>query len=49
LRDLFSIPRNMDEANMVAGRSVAAVDRFGTGKYGFFVANYGGLMKVRAA
>lgn len=32
---------------MVAGRSVAAVDRFGTGKYGFFVANYGGLMKVR--
>jgi hypothetical protein len=39
----------MDEANMVAGRSVAAVDRFGTGKYGFFVANYGGLMKVRAA
>ncbi|GAQ78408.1 hypothetical protein KFL_000120540 [Klebsormidium nitens] len=44
--DLFSIPRNMDEANMVAGRSVAAVDRKGSGKYGFFVANYGGIMKL---
>lgn len=47
MTDLFSVPRNMDEANMVAGRSVAAVDRNGTGKYGFFVANYGGIMKVR--
>nr|ABC86200.1 cartilage acidic protein 2 [Physcomitrium patens] len=44
--DLFSLPRNMDESNMCAGRSVCAVDRLGNGKYSFFVANYGGLMNM---
>ncbi|CAM6101199.1 unnamed protein product [Calypogeia fissa] len=44
--DLFSLPMNMDDANMCAGRSVCCVDRFGSGRYGFFVANYGGLMKL---
>ncbi|MCO5589361.1 hypothetical protein L7F22_043328 [Adiantum nelumboides] len=44
--DMFSLPMNMDEANMCAGRSVCAVDRMGTGRYGFFVANYGGMMKL---
>ncbi|KAI5070489.1 hypothetical protein GOP47_0014832 [Adiantum capillus-veneris] len=44
--DLFSLPMNMDEANMCAGRSVCSVDRMGTGRYGFFVANYGGKMKL---
>ncbi|CAM6014711.1 unnamed protein product [Sphagnum balticum] len=44
--DLFALPRNMDDSNMCAGRSVCAVDRMGTGKYGFFVANYGGFMKM---
>ncbi|MCO5605617.1 hypothetical protein L7F22_059800 [Adiantum nelumboides] len=44
--DMFSLPMNMDEANMCAGRSVCAVDRMGTGRYGLFVANYGGMMKV---
>ncbi|KAG0607582.1 hypothetical protein M758_8G040200 [Ceratodon purpureus] len=45
-QDLFSLPRNMDESNMCAGRSVCAVDRLGSGKYSFFVANYGGMMKM---
>jgi len=44
--DLFSVPRNMDESNMCAGRSVCAVDRKGIGTYSFFVANYGGMMKM---
>eukprot|EP00250_Pteridium_aquilinum_P008305 c17838_g1_i1 orf=213-1838(-) len=44
--DLFSLPMNMDEANMCAGRSVCSVDRMGLGRYGFFVANYGGMMKL---
>lgn len=44
--DLFSLPMNMDEANMCAGRSVCCVDRTGSGRYGFFVANYGGKMKL---
>jgi hypothetical protein len=30
--DLFALPRNMDDSNMCAGRSVCAVDRMGTGK-----------------
>lgn len=44
--DLFSLPMNMDEANMCAGRSVCCVDRTGSGRYGFFIANYGGLMRL---
>ena len=32
--------------NLAAGRSVAAIDRRGTGRYGFFVANYGRPMRL---
>lgn len=44
--DLFAIPRNQQDLNFTAGRSVACVDRFGTGRYGVFVANYGGPMRL---
>jgi hypothetical protein len=40
--DLFQLPDNREVASQVAGRSVAAIDRRGTGRYGFVVANYGG-------
>jgi hypothetical protein len=30
----------------VAGRSVAAIDRYGKGRYGFVVANYGGPLRL---
>jgi hypothetical protein len=45
-RDLFAIPANRAALNLTAGRSVAAVDRDGDGRYGFFVANYGGPMRL---
>ncbi len=38
--DLFARPGNRAAQNLVAARSVAAIDRRGTGRYGFFVANY---------
>jgi hypothetical protein len=41
--DLFSVPAYRTLNNMLAGRSVACVDRFGNGRYGFMVANYGGI------
>jgi len=44
--DLFSMPRNEAVINQTAGRSVAALDRDGDGRYGFFVANYGGPMRL---
>ncbi len=44
--DLFSLPQNQDALNLTAGRSVACVDRLGSGRYGFFVANYGGPMRL---
>ncbi|MEN9225383.1 MAG: VCBS repeat-containing protein, partial [Thermostichus sp. DRC_bins_24] len=44
--DLFSLPHNQDALNLTAGRSVACVDRLGNGRYGFFVANYGGPMRL---
>lgn len=44
--DLFSLPKNQDALNLTAGRSVACVDRQGNGRYGFFVANYGGPMRL---
>ena len=40
--DLFSLDKNMKELNYTAGRSVACVDREGNGKYGIYIANYGG-------
>lgn len=45
-QDLFSLPQNQDSLNLTAGRSVAWVDRNGTGKYGCMVANYGGPMRL---
>lgn len=44
--DLFSLPQNREALNLTAGRSVACVDRNGDGRYGFFVANYGGPMRL---
>jgi hypothetical protein len=44
--DLFSLAGNQHILNLTAGRSVIAVDRFGRGSYGFFVANYGGPMRL---
>jgi len=44
-RDLFMLPENGDALNLTAGRSVACIDREGTERYGFVVANYGGPMR----
>lgn len=39
-RDLYGLSVNADRGNFRAGRSVAALDRYGTGRYGVFVASY---------
>jgi len=39
--DLFADPVNRGRENYRVGRSVAAVDRLGTGRYGMFVTGYG--------
>jgi len=44
--DLFELPQNQEALNLTAGRSVAVVDRLGAGRYGFFVANYGGPFRL---
>jgi ASPIC and UnbV/FG-GAP-like repeat len=44
--DLFSLPQNQDALNLMAGRSVAWIDRFGSGRYGCLVANYGGAIRL---
>lgn len=44
--DLFALPENFAVANRFAGRSVAVIDRAGTGRYGFVVSNYGGPMRL---
>lgn len=44
--DLFQVPDHQAVANQVAGRSVAVVDRSGSGRYGFVVANYGGPFRL---
>ena len=44
--DVFSESVNREWPNLIAGRSVAALDRFGRGRYGFVVANYGGPMAL---
>ncbi len=44
--DLFAAPANRPVRNFAAGRSVAAVDRRGTGRYAFFVANYGKPLRL---
>ncbi len=40
--DLFEKDINKKNLNLTAGRSVVCVDRNGVGKYGIYVANYGG-------
>jgi len=42
LIDLFENEINQKNLNLTAGRSVVCVDRNGDGKYGIYVANYGG-------
>ena len=44
--DLFQHPGTLELANLIAGRSVAAIDRSGDGRYGFFTANYGAPMRL---
>ncbi len=44
--DLFSLPENHAALNLTAGRSVICTDRDGDGRYGFFVANYGGPLRL---
>ena len=39
--DLFNRPENRPVRNLAAGRGVAALDRRGVGRYGFFVGNDG--------
>ena len=40
--DYFELEKNLENLNLTAGRSVVCVDRNGLGKYGIYVANYGG-------
>jgi len=40
-RDLFADPLNRGRENYRVGRSVAAIDRLGTGRYGMYVTGYG--------
>ena len=44
--DLFEAATNTGVINQFSGRSVACLDRDGDGRYGVFVANYGGPMKL---
>jgi hypothetical protein len=44
--DLFGQPENFAAINNTAGRSVACIDRAGTGKYGFVVANNDGRFRL---
>lgn len=44
--DLLSQPENRSELNMTAGHSVAVVDRFGNGRYGFLVASDGAPLRL---
>ena len=40
--DYFEFEKNLVNLNLTAGRSVVCVDRNGSGKYGIYIANYGG-------
>lgn len=44
--NVFAQPEYQALANHSAGRSVVAIDRFGYGRYAFFVANYGAVMRL---
>jgi len=43
--DVFGEQPNVERGNQYAGRSVAAVDRFGTGRYGMAIASYGAALR----
>jgi len=43
--DIFGERPNVDRGNQYAGRSVAAVDRLGTGRYGMAIASYGAALR----
>ncbi|MFO0824353.1 MAG: VCBS repeat-containing protein [Gemmataceae bacterium] len=44
--DLFSAADDRSFHNRSAGRNVAAIDRRGVGRYGFFIANHGSAMRL---
>ena len=44
--DLFERDEHHQLRNLASGRSVAAIDRRGVGRYGFFVANHGRPMRL---
>jgi hypothetical protein len=44
-RDLFGLGINAGRDNFTAGRSVAVVDRYGTGRYGVAVAGFAGRLR----
>jgi hypothetical protein len=44
--DLVDRPENAAVLNRSSGRSVACLDRLGTGRYGFVVASYGGPFRL---
>ncbi|MGB7056923.1 MAG: CRTAC1 family protein [Geitlerinemataceae cyanobacterium] len=44
--DLFSLPKHQNFTNSRSGHSVVCVDRYGSGRYGFFVARHGGAMHL---
>lgn len=46
LIDMFELTENLSKVNLVAGRSVACVDRQGNGYYGIYVSNYGGPSRM---
>ncbi len=45
-RDVFDDAGTSSLRNQLAGRSVACIDRLGSGRYGFVIANYGGPMRL---
>ena len=44
--DIFEQKKNQSDLNFTAGRSVVCVDRKGSGKFGIYVANYGGPTRL---
>ncbi|MFB6177265.1 MAG: CRTAC1 family protein, partial [Halobaculum sp.] len=44
-RDLFGLGVNAGRDNFTSGRSVAVLDRYGTGRYGVAVATFGGKLR----
>ena len=44
--DLFEVPRHQNNMTVMSGGSIVALDRFGTGQYGFFITNYDSPMRL---